>query len=86
MQFIKIEMFKIKATVGPSVQPCMKLYLKWNSNAKIKSLEDDIVLSLSALGIRIIAPIPEKELLVLRVPKQNPNDGFYEKCDWLSQI
>ena len=47
----------------------MKLFQKLGKKiSKIKNLEDDIALSLSALGIRIIAPIPEKEPLVLKFP------------------
>jgi DNA segregation ATPase FtsK/SpoIIIE-like protein len=44
----------------------MRSYLKQVLISKIKSLEDDIALSLSALGIRIIAPIPVRVLLVLK--------------------
>ena len=41
--------------------------------SKIKNLEDDIALSLSALGIRIIAPIPGKGTIGIEVPNQNPS-------------
>jgi DNA segregation ATPase FtsK/SpoIIIE, S-DNA-T family len=40
--------------------------------SKIKNLEDDIALSLSALGIRIIAPIPGRGTIGIEVPNQNP--------------
>ena len=41
--------------------------------SKIKNLEDDIALSLAALGIRIIAPIPGKGTIGIEVPNSNPN-------------
>ena len=52
----------------------MKLYQKQGIRiSKIKSLEDDIALSLSALGIRIIAPIPGKGTIGIEVPNANPS-------------
>ena len=56
----KIEIAQIKATVGPSVTLYEIVPEAGIRISKIKSLEDDIALSLSALGIRIIAPIPGK--------------------------
>ena len=51
----------------------MKLYPKAGVRiSKIKSLEDDIALSLSALGIRIIAPMPGKGTIGIEVPNKNP--------------
>jgi S-DNA-T family DNA segregation ATPase FtsK/SpoIIIE len=67
---IKIQ--KIKATVGPAVtlyeivpEPGVRI-------SKIKNLENDIALSLAALGIRIIAPIPGKGTIGIEVPNMNP--------------
>lgn len=62
----KIEIAQIKATVGPSVTLYEIVPEAGIRISKIKSLEDDIALSLSALGIRIIAPIPGKARLVLK--------------------
>ena len=55
----KINIKSIKATVGPTVTLYEIVPMPGIRISKIKSLEDDIALSLSALGIRIIAPIPE---------------------------
>ena len=68
----KIGIAQIKATVGPTVTlyeivPEAGIRIK-----KIKNLEDDIALSLSALGIRIIAPIPGKGTIGIEVPNQKP--------------
>ena len=67
-----IEISTIKATVGPTV----KLYEITPEQgvriSKIRGLEDDIALSLSALGIRIIAPIPGKGTIGIEVPNSNP--------------
>ncbi len=67
---IKIE--KIKATIGPTVTLYEIVPAPGIRISKIKSLEDDIALSLSALGIRIIAPIPGKGTIGIEVPNQNP--------------
>ena len=64
----KIGISKIKATIGPTVTLYEIVPEAGVKISKIKNLEDDIALSLAALGIRIIAPIPEKERLVLRYP------------------
>ena len=67
---IKID--KIKATIGPTVTLYEIVPAPGIRISKIKSLEDDIALSLSALGIRIIAPIPGKGTIGIEVPNQNP--------------
>jgi S-DNA-T family DNA segregation ATPase FtsK/SpoIIIE len=68
----KIEIAQIKATVGPSVTLYEIVPAAGIRISKIKSLEDDIALSLSALGIRIIAPIPGKGTIGIEVPNKNP--------------
>ncbi len=68
----KIEIAQIKATVGPSVTLYEIVPEAGIRISKIKSLEDDIALSLSALGIRIIAPIPGKGTVGIEVPNKNP--------------
>ncbi len=67
---IKID--KIKATIGPTVTLYEIVPAPGIRISRIKSLEDDIALSLSALGIRIIAPIPGKGTIGIEVPNQNP--------------
>jgi S-DNA-T family DNA segregation ATPase FtsK/SpoIIIE len=64
----KIEISKIKATVGPTVTLYEIIPAAGVRISKIKNLEDDIALSLSALGIRIIAPIPGKGTIGIEVP------------------
>ena len=68
----KIEISKIKATVGPTVTLYEIVPVAGTRIAKIKSLEDDIALSLAALGIRIIAPIPGKGTIGIEVPNKKP--------------
>jgi S-DNA-T family DNA segregation ATPase FtsK/SpoIIIE len=68
----KIEIAKIKATVGPTVTLYEIVPAPGIRISKIKNLEDDIALSLSALGIRIIAPIPGKGTIGIEVPNSNP--------------
>lgn len=63
---------KIKATVGPTVTLFEIIPQAGVRISKIKNLEDDIALSLSALGIRIIAPIPGKGTIGIEVPNQSP--------------
>ncbi|MFN5306209.1 MAG: DNA translocase FtsK 4TM domain-containing protein, partial [Bacteroidota bacterium] len=63
-----IEIDKIKATVGPTVTLYEIVPAPGVRISKIKNLEDDIALSLSALGIRIIAPIPGKGTIGIEVP------------------
>ncbi len=67
---IKIE--KIKATIGPAVTLYEIIPAPGVRISKIKNLEDDIALSLSAIGIRIIAPIPGRGTIGIEVPNQNP--------------
>lgn len=68
----KIEIAKIKATVGPTVTLYEVVPAPGVRISKIKNLEDDIALSLAALGIRIIAPIPGKGTIGIEVPNSNP--------------
>lgn len=68
-----IEISKIKATVGPTVTLYEIIPAPGVRISKIKNLEDDIALSLAALGIRIIAPIPGKGTIGIEVPNSNPN-------------
>ena len=69
----KIGISKIKATVGPTVTLYEIVPEAGIRISKIKNLEDDIALSLSALGIRIIAPIPGKGTIGIEVPNQRPS-------------
>lgn len=64
----KIEIDKIKATIGPTVTLYEIVPAPGVRISKIKNLEDDIALSLAALGIRIIAPIPGKGTIGIEVP------------------
>jgi S-DNA-T family DNA segregation ATPase FtsK/SpoIIIE len=68
----KIDIAKIKATVGPTVTLYEIIPAPGVRISKIKNLEDDIALSLSALGIRIIAPIPGKGTIGIEVPNSKP--------------
>ncbi|MEE4197938.1 MAG: DNA translocase FtsK 4TM domain-containing protein [Bacteroidales bacterium] len=68
----KIQIDKIKATVGPTVTLYEIIPAPGVRISKIKNLEDDIALSLAALGIRIIAPIPGRGTIGIEVPNQNP--------------
>jgi S-DNA-T family DNA segregation ATPase FtsK/SpoIIIE len=67
-----IEISSIKATVGPTVTLYEIVPAAGVRISKIKNLEDDIALSLAALGIRIIAPIPGKGTIGIEVPNQTP--------------
>jgi S-DNA-T family DNA segregation ATPase FtsK/SpoIIIE len=67
---IKIQ--KIIATIGPTVTLYEIVPAPGVRISKIKNLEDDIALSLAALGIRIIAPIPGKGTIGIEVPNQSP--------------
>ncbi len=69
----KIGISNIKATIGPTVTLYEIVPDAGIRISKIKNLEDDIALSLSALGIRIIAPIPGKGTIGIEVPNQNPS-------------
>lgn len=68
----KIGIANIKATVGPTVTLYEIVPEAGVRISKIKNLEDDIALSLSALGIRIIAPIPGRGTIGIEVPNKNP--------------
>ena len=68
----KIEISKIMATVGPTVTLYEIVPAPGVRISKIKNLEDDIALSLAALGIRIIAPIPGKGTIGIEVPNSKP--------------
>lgn len=68
----KIGIAKIKATVGPTVTLYEIVPEAGVRISKIKNLEDDIALSLAALGIRIIAPIPGRGTIGIEVPNSNP--------------
>ncbi len=67
----KIGIASIKATIGPTVTLYEIVPEAGVKISKIKNLEDDIALSLSALGIRIIAPIPGKGTIGIEVPNTN---------------
>ena len=67
----KIGIAQIKATIGPTVTLYEIVPDAGIRISKIKNLEDDIALSLSALGIRIIAPIPGKGTIGIEVPNKN---------------
>ena len=62
----------IKATVGPTVTLYEIVPVEGNRIAKIKSLEDDIALSLGAMGVRIIGHIPGKRTIGIEVPNKDP--------------
>ena len=66
----KIEIVKIRATIGPTVTLYEIVPAPGVKISKIKNLEDDIALSLAALGIRIIAPIPGKGTIGIEVPNK----------------
>ena len=68
----KIEITKIKATIGPTITLYEIIPAPGVRISKIKNLEDDIALSLSALGIRIIAPMPGRGTIGIEVPNQKP--------------
>ena len=66
----KIEIVKIRATIGPTVTLYEIVPAPGVRISKIKNLEDDIALSLAALGIRIIAPIPGRGTIGIEVPNK----------------
>jgi S-DNA-T family DNA segregation ATPase FtsK/SpoIIIE len=68
-----IEISQIKAAIGPTVTLYEIIPAPGVRISKIKNLEDDIALSLSAFGIRIIAPIPGKGTIGIEVPNQKPD-------------
>ena len=69
----KIDIAQIKATVGPTVTLYEIVPEAGVRISKIKNLEDDIALSLAALGIRIIAPIPGRGTIGIEVPNTSPS-------------
>ena len=68
-----VEISSIKATVGPTITLYEITLAPGVRISKIRSLEDDIALSLSALGIRIIAPMPGKGTIGIEVPNAKPS-------------
>lgn len=72
LQSFGIEIRTIKATVGPTATLYEITPERGVRISKIRGLEDDIALSLAALGIRIIAPIPGKGTIGIEVPNANP--------------
>ena len=72
LRHYKIEIIKIKATIGPTITLYEIIPAPGIRISKIKNLEDDIALSLAALGIRIIAPIPGRGTIGIEVPNQYP--------------
>lgn len=68
-----IDIDKIKATIGPTVTLYEIVPAPGVRISKIKNLEDDIALSLAALGIRIIAPIPGRGTIGIEVPNSKPD-------------
>lgn len=86
----KIGIAQIKATIGPTVTLYEIVPEAGVRISRIKNLEDDIALSLAALGIRIIAPIPGKGTIGIEVPNKNPSivsmrsviaSGKFQKAD-----
>ncbi|MDA3911120.1 MAG: DNA translocase FtsK [Bacteroidales bacterium] len=87
----KIEISKISATIGPTVTLYEIVPAPGVRISKIKNLEDDIALSLAALGIRIIAPIPGKGTIGIEVPNKHPEivsmrdvltSKKFQECDY----
>ncbi len=68
-----VQIREIRATVGPTITLYEITPAEGVRIAKIRNLEDDIALSLAALGIRIIAPIPGKGTIGIEVPNAKPN-------------
>ena len=72
LEDFQINIISIKATVGPTITLYEVVPDKGVRISKIRNLEDDIALSLSALGIRIIAPMPGKGTIGIEVPNKKP--------------
>ncbi|MBK8806903.1 MAG: DNA translocase FtsK [Bacteroidales bacterium] len=72
LEHYKISITKIFATIGPTITLYEIVPAPGTRISKIRSLEDDIALSLSALGIRIIAPMPGKGTIGIEVPNLKP--------------
>jgi S-DNA-T family DNA segregation ATPase FtsK/SpoIIIE len=86
-----IEIISIKATVGPTITLYEIVPQAGVRISKIRNLEDDIALSLSALGIRIIAPMPGKGTIGIEVPNKDPqivsmqsviSSRRFQECDY----
>ncbi|QRX64467.1 DNA translocase FtsK [Dysgonomonadaceae bacterium zrk40] len=86
-----IEITSIKATVGPTITLYEIVPQAGVRISKIRNLEDDIALSLSALGIRIIAPMPGKGTIGIEVPNKDPqivsmqsviSSRRFQECDY----
>lgn len=86
-----IEIISIKATVGPTITLYEIVPQAGVRISKIRNLEDDIALSLSALGIRIIAPMPGKGTIGIEVPNKDPQivsmqsviaSKRFQECDY----
>ncbi len=86
-----IEISSIKATVGPTITLYEIIPEAGVRISKIRNLEDDIALSLSALGIRIIAPMPGKGTVGIEVPNKDPqivsihsvlSSKRYQECNY----
>ena len=77
---IKID--KVKATIGPTVTLYEIVPAPGVRISKIKNLEDDIALSLSALGIRIIAPIPGKGPIGIEVPNKDIKSAKFQESTY----
>jgi DNA segregation ATPase FtsK/SpoIIIE, S-DNA-T family len=86
-----VEISSIKATVGPTITLYEITPARGVRIARIKNLEDDIALSLSAIGIRIIAPIPGKGTIGIEVPNAKPkivsmesviNSRKFQECNY----
>ena len=77
----KIGIANIKATMGPTVTLYEIVPDAGIRISKIKNLEDDIALSLSALGIRIIAPIPGKGTIGIEVPNPKAKYSLHTLCN-----
>lgn len=86
-----IEITSIKATVGPTITLYEIVPQAGVRISKIRNLEDDIALSLSALGIRIIAPMPGKGTVGIEVPNKDPqivsmqsiiSSQRFKECDY----
>lgn len=86
-----IEIISIKATVGPTITLYEIVPQAGVRISKIRNLEDDIALSLSALGIRIIAPMPGKGTVGIEVPNKDPqivsmhsvlSSKRYQECNY----
>ncbi|NPA67435.1 MAG: DNA translocase FtsK [Chlorobi bacterium] len=73
LKHYKIEIVKIKATIGPTLTLYEIVPAPGVRISKIKNLEDDIALSLAAHGIRIIAPMPGRGTIGIEVPNEKPD-------------